>query len=179
MEEREEIVNITFPIYFSTVYSDYRKVQRVEMMLEIFTTLSSFFNKIVAGVVADLVTDGRMSYYEHDLNDEDDEIVMNKFRRVFRQEIANREFGWRLLDDLGLSGDEIRNAMKILAVNLVEDSLSSCYEHICEEALENKMRLSRVLELSAVDEFYGDNGLPIRFTIEATIALDSFKRIGR
>lgn len=177
--EREEVVNLRFPVYFSSVYSSNRKVQRIEMILEIYSSLSSFFNAIVADVVAELVQDGRMVDYEIDEDDDDDQIVHRKFSRIFRREIDDREFGHRILDDLGLSATEVRNAMKVLSFNLVEDTLGTCHAEICEEAVERKKRLSRVLALSAVDEKYGENGLPVRFTIEATISLDHFKRISQ
>jgi hypothetical protein len=177
--EREEVVNLRFPVYFSSVYSSNKKVERVELILEIYSSLSSFFNAVVADVVSDLVQDGRMVDYEIEQDEDEDQIVYRKFARPFRIHIDDREFGHRTLDDLGLSATEVRTAMKKLAFNLVEDTLGTCHSEICEEAAERKKRLSRVLALSAVDEKYGENGLPVRFTIEATISLDQFKRISQ
>lgn len=175
--EREETVSLTFPIYLSSIYSNHRKIQRVETILEFHSSLSSFFNSIVADVIGDLVQSGSIREYEEDQDEGDDAIVKRMFERNFRLLINDRDFGYRLLDDLGMNATELRNTMKLLAFNLVEDTLATAYEHICGEAEDQKKRLSRVLALSAVGEKYDGNGLPTSFVIETTITLDHFKRI--
>lgn len=175
--EREETINIKFPIYLSSIYSNHRKVQRVETILEVYTSLSSFFNSIVADVIGDLVQDGSISEYEEGQDERDEAIVRRMFSRNFRALIDNREFGHQLLDDVGLGANQLRDTMKLLAFSLVEDILATAYIHICGEAEEQRKRLSRVIALSAVEEKYDGRGLPISFVIETTIALDHFKRI--
>ena len=175
--EREETINIKFPIYLSSIYSTNRKIQRVETILELHSSLSSFFNSVVADVIKDLVQSGSIIDYEEDQDEQDDAIIKRMFERNFRLLIDNREFGHQLLDDVGLSARELRNTMKLLAFNLVEDTLATAYNEICGEAEDQRKRLSQVVALSAVEERYDGNGLPISFVIEATITLDHYKRI--
>ena len=170
----EEVLNIKFPVYFSSVYSSTRKIQRIETILEIYSSLLAFYNSIVANVVADMVVEGKIDLYEHDVDDEDDQYVFDKFRSVFNSQINDKKFGSRLLDDLGVDSNTIKNAMKILAFNLVEDTLHSCYIHITGEATDRGKRLDRISELSVISETYGREHLPVSFMIEATVVLNGF-----
>lgn len=175
--EKNEILNISIPVYLNPLYVSSKHVERIELLLEIYPNIAAFFNAVVADTVKRLIEDGTMCDYEVDRSERDDEIVTHKLRRAFREHIDDHRFGSDLLDNLGYSAAEIKPKLKLIAYYLVEATLSTCYDYICEEAQERGKRLSHVIELAAVREAGDRYGLPTQMTIEAQISLDSFKRI--
>lgn len=175
--ETQEIVRISFKTRLSSIYSSNRKVQRIETILDIYPNICSFYNEYVIETIRRLVLDNVITDYVNDENDEDDEIILNYLKGSW-QHINNREFGNHVLEEIGLTAHELRNSMKLLTVNLIEDTLFDANEHVMGEASDDGKRVVDILEMSAVDETYGEYGLPVSMTIEATVALDHFKRIG-
>lgn len=175
--ENNEILNISIPVYLNPLYVHSRHVERIELLLEIYPNIAAFFNTVVADTIKRLIEDGTMCDYEVYRSERDDEIVTHKLRHAFRQHIDGRRYGSDLLDNLGYSAAEIKPMLKLIAYYLVEATLSTCYDYICEEAQERGKRLSHVIELAAVREAGDRYGPPTQMTIEAQISLDSFKRI--
>ncbi len=174
----EEILNLSIPVYLNSLYVSSRHVERIELLLEIFTSVGCFYNLVVSEAVIKLIEDGSIRDYAVKHNEDDDAIVSNKLERAFEEHIDEYKFGSRQLDDLGYSASELKRMLKLIAYYLVEATLATVYDYCCGEASERGKRLSRVLNLVAVRE-NGDNyGLPTRLVIEAEISLDHFKRIG-
>lgn len=175
--ENNEILNISIPVYLNPLYVSSKHVERIELLLDIYPNIAAFFNAVVAQTVKRLIEDGTMREYEVNVSERDDELVTNHLREAFRLHIDNYRFGAELLDNLGYSAAEIRPKLKLIAYYLVEATLSTCYDYICEEAEERGKRLSHILEMAAVREVGDHYGLPTQMTIEAQICLDSFRRI--
>ncbi len=175
--ETEEILNISIPVFLNSLYVSSRHVERIELLLELYTSIGSFFNSVVSETVRRLVEDGRLCYYEVEANSTDDEIVTNYLDYAFKNRIDTRRFGARLLDDTGYSSEELKRHLKLTAYYLVEATLETVYNYISEEAAERGKRLSRIVVLSAVRESGDSYGIPTQLVIEAQIALDSFRRI--
>jgi len=176
--EENEILNISIPVYLNPLYVSSKHVERIELLLEIYPNIAAFFNAVVSDSVKRLIEDGALSDYEVSRNEQDDAVVTYKLRNAFRDHIDEYRFGSALLDNLGYSAAEIKPKLKLIAYYLVEATLATCYDYICEEAAERGKRLSHILALSAVRESGDRYGLPTAMTIEAQISLDSFKRIG-
>lgn len=177
MTTQAETLNISIPVYLNSLYVSSKHVERIELLLEIYPNLASFFNAVVADAVRKLIEDGAVRDYVVDDNNEDDAIISNQLRRSFKEQIDDRRFGSNLLDDLGYSASELRSKLKLIAYFLVEATLATCYDYICEEAGERGMRLSRIDGLAAVRESGDSYGLPTQLIIEAQITLDQFRRI--
>lgn len=175
--ETEDIINISIPVYLNSLYVSSRHVERVELLLEIYTTLSSFFNAVVADTIRRLVEDGRLRDYVVEANSEDDAIVTNYLDRSFRSQIDNRRFGSRLLDDTGYSASELKSQLKLTAYYLVEATLATVCDYACDEAKDRGKRLSHIVELVADREVGDKYGVPTQLVIEAQVALDSFRRL--
>lgn len=173
----EEILNLSIPVYLNPLYVSSRHVERVELLLEIFTSVGCFYNLVVSEAVSKLIEDGSIRDYAVKLNEDDDEIVSNKLQRAFEEHIDEYKFGSRQLDDLGYSANELRGKLKLIAYYLVEATLATVYDYCCGEASDRGKRLSRVLNLVAVRENGDSYGLPTRLVIEAEISLDHFRRI--
>lgn len=177
MEELETL-NIVIPVYLNSLYVSSRHVERIELLLEVYPNLACFFNAVVAEPVRKLIEDGSLRDYQVDASSQDDDIVTHALRHTFKAHIDDRRFGSNLLDDLGYNASELRNKLKIIAYYLVEATLATCCDYVCDEASDRGKRLSHITSLSAVSEAGNSYGLPTRLTIEAQITLDSFRRIG-
>ncbi len=173
----EEILNLSIPVYLNSLYVSSRHVERVELLLEIFTSVGCFYNLVVSEAVTRLIEDGSIRDYSVKHNEQDDEIVSNKLQRAFEQQLDEYKFGSNQLDNLGYSASELRRAFKLTAFYLVEATLATVYDYCCGEASDRGKRLSRVLNLVAVRENGSQHNLPTRLVIEAEISLDHFRRI--
>lgn len=177
--EENEVLNISIPVYLNPLYVSSKHVERIELLLEIYPNIASFFNSVVSDSIKSLIEDGSLNDYEVDRNEQDDTLITYKLRHAFREHIDEHKFGSDLLDDLGYSASEIKPKLKLIAYYLIEASLATCHDYICGEASDRGKRLSHILALSAVREFGDRYGLPTAMTIEAQISLDSFRRIGQ
>lgn len=176
--EKTEVVNIRIPVYLNPLYVSSKHVERVELLLEVYPNLGSFFNAVCADAVARLIEDGSIKDYVVDANDTDDEIVSNKLRRSFNENIDNKVFGHRLLEEVGYNSTELKIKLKTVAFYLIEASLATVHDYIFDEAAERGKRVQSITALSVINEL-GDNeyNLPTRLTVEVSFNLDYFRRI--
>lgn len=179
MIENPETVNIQIPVYLNSLYVSSKHVERIELILEVYPNLASFFNSVCSDALCKLIEDGSIKDYAVDVNDRDDAIVTNKLNHSFKEHIDRRRFGSNLLDDIGYNATELRRKLKTVAYYLIEASLATIHDYVFDEASERGKRVQSITALSAVNEM-GDNeyGLPTRLTVEVSFNLDSFRRIG-
>lgn len=173
------IDNIRFPVDLAPLYSSVRNVERVDLVLDVYSTLTRFFNTYVSPIIVSLVSDGSINDYKVGANETDDSIVHNLLSNVFRKVDNESAISQRVLDDLGIGRNELVRALKVVAVTLVEASLLVCVEVLQDEAEEEGLRLDRLLELSAESEVSAPDELPTLLILQAEYQLESIKRIER
>lgn len=173
------IDRITFPIDLACLYTSVKNIDRVELVLDVYDTLTRFFNLFVSPIIIRLVSDGAISDYKIGLDESDDAVVYTQlliaFKRVERDDTINPN----LLDDLGIGKTELINALKVTAAGMIEATLATCTEVLQDEAIVKGLRLSRVIELAAINEISVPGEPPTMMHLEAEYELERIREIGR
>ena len=173
------IDNVTFPVDLAPLYSSVKNVDRVDLVLDVYDTLTRFFNTFVSPILIKLISDGGISSYKIGLDDEDDAIVYNLLNRAFKRVDQEEILSQRTLDRLGIGRAELVRSLKVIAAVMVEACLETCVDVLQEEASEKRLRLDCVMELAATRDISARGELPTMIHLEAEYKLDSIGKIER
>lgn len=173
-----DYIKVIFPVHLEKIYGSLRSHDRVELCLGVYPNICAFFNAVMSEPVKSLLTDGYMKRYSKGVNGEEDQVVINAFRRIHENIINELKINQRFLNETGCTEAYIQREMKALSFELLEDALGPCYDYIFGEAEDRHSRIDRIESITAVYSSEDvQNNLPLSIDIEAIFRLDEFRAL--